>query len=109
MGVAKDETGPSADTACRCSELEDLVLFVWAGSPLKAELTVAGITSALEFELGGEEAEVDFILLSTAVIFVVRKFLNKFSSSGLTNGTETLLWSSPYRVMTFCEKRISAL
>lgn len=85
------------------------MLFVWVGSPLKAELTVAGITSALEFDFGGEESEVDFIPLSSAGIFVVHKFLNKFSSSGLTNGTETLLWSSPYRVMTFCEKRISAL
>jgi hypothetical protein len=73
-----------------------LELVVWTGSPLKAELTVAGVAVVFDLDLSrGKEVEVDFISCPSDGIFVVHRFLNKFSSSGLTNGTEIFLWSSP--------------
>lgn len=71
-------------------------MLIWTLSPLKAELTVAGVVEDFDVESeGGREVETDFISLLLVGILVVHRFLNKFSSSGLTNGTEILLWSSP--------------
>lgn len=99
----------SAVEADRGSCSEALILAVWSLFE-SAEVSVSGSTSALGFDsVGVKGAAVAFNSFLSESMLVVHRFLNEVSSSGLTNGTESLFRSSPYKIMTFCESKISAL
>jgi hypothetical protein len=93
MGV-KGDCGSAVDVD-RASWSAGLVLIVCILFE-SAEASASGATSTLGFDsVGVKGAAVAFNSFFSGGTLVVHKFLNVLSSSGLTNGTESLFRSSP--------------
>ena len=70
----------------------DLDLSTRSTSAANAVVTAVGVGSTLGLDsVGVNGRAVAFNSFFSGGIFAVQRFLNKFASSGLTNGTESLL------------------
>jgi hypothetical protein len=69
---------------------------LWSILFVSEDLTASGFGSIFGFDsVGVNEVAVAFNSFLSDGTFVVPRFLNRFSSSGLTKGTESLFRSSP--------------
>jgi hypothetical protein len=87
--------GGSVEGPERCSWSDEFPLVRWPIFLVSAELTASGVGSTFGFDSVGVRGVADaFNSLLSGEMLAVRRFLNRFSSSGLTKGTESLFLSS---------------
>jgi hypothetical protein len=91
-----NRAGGSVEGPERGSWSDEFPLLLWSILFVSADLIASGVDLTFGFDsVGVNEDSFAFTSFLSDGILVVPRFLNRFSSSGLTKGTESLFLSSP--------------